>query len=71
MERMINETEQLEKLYNGEITQLQYVLQSAEMKREYEKYCEEKDLQQNESSAQQYMNYLLNQEVEAHTEYLD
>ena len=71
MERMINETEQLEKLYNGEITRLQYVLQSAEMKRDYKKYCEEKDLQQNESSAQQYMDYLLNQEVEAHTEYLD
>lgn len=71
MERMINESKQLEKLYNGKITRLEYVLQSDEMKHEYEEYCKEKELQENESSAQQFMDYLLNQEVESHTDYLD
>ena len=71
MERMINESKQLEKLYNGKITRLEYVLQSDEMKHEYKEYCKEKELQENESSAQQFMDYLLNQEVESHTDYLD
>ena len=41
------------------------------MKREYEEYCKAFGLQQNEKSAEQFTDYLLNQEVAAHTEYLD
>lgn len=66
-----NEVELQEKLHNGEITRLEYVQHSEEMKREYEDFCKEKGLQQDEQSAQQFMEYLLNQEVEAHTSFLD
>ena len=41
------------------------------MNREYEEYCKAFGLQQNEKSAEQFTDYLLNQEVEAHTECLD
>lgn len=66
-----NEVELQEKLHNGEITRLKYVQHSEEMKREYEDFCKEKGLQQDEQSAQQFMEYLLNQEIEAHTSFLD
>ena len=60
-----------EKLHHGEITRLEYVTQSEELKQQYEEYCKAFGLQQNEKSAEQFTDYLLNQEVEAHTEYLD
>lgn len=61
-----------EKLHKGEITTLDYVThQSEQMKQDFVKYCEEKELQQTEQSAQSFLEWSLNQEVEAHSEYLD
>ncbi len=61
-----------EKLHKGEITTLDYVThQSEQMQQEFVSYCEGKDLQQNEQSAQIFLEWLLNQEEKAHTEYLD
>lgn len=61
-----------DKLHKGEITTLDYVThQSEQMKQDLVKYCEEKGLQQNEQSAHSFLEWSLNQEEKAHTEYLD
>lgn len=38
---------------------------------DYEAFCEERGLRQDDLSESQYADYLLNQEEAAHTEYLD
>ena len=61
-----------EKLHKGEITTLDYVThQSEQMKQDFVEYCKEKNLQQNEQSAQSFLDWSLNQEEKAHTDYLD
>lgn len=61
-----------EKLHKGEITTLNYVShQSEQMQQDFINYCEEKGLQQNEKSAQSFLEWSLNQEEKAHSEYLD
>lgn len=61
-----------EKLNKGEITTLNYVNhQSEQMQQDFINYCEEKGLQQNEKSAQSFLEWSLNQEEKAHSEYLD
>ena len=42
-----------------------------ENRHDYEVFCEERGLRQDDLSESQYADYLLNQEVAAHTEYLD
>ena len=42
-----------------------------ENRHDYEVFCKERGLRQDALSESQYADYLLNQEVAAHTEYLD
>ncbi len=59
-------------LHNGEITTLDYVYhQSEQTKQQYIDYCQERGLQQDEKSAKTFMEWSLNQEEKAHSEYLD
>lgn len=59
-------------LYDGKISSLDYVARYFEDKRiEFEEYCKAKGLPQNDSSAWQFMDYLLKEEESAHTEGLD
>lgn len=59
-------------LYNGEITTLDYVYhQSEQMKQQYITYCQERGLEQNEKSAQTFLEWSLNQEEKSHSKYLD
>lgn len=59
-------------LHNGEITTLDYVYhQSEQMKEQYIDYCKKRGLQQNEKSAQTFLEWSLNHEEVAHTDYLD
>lgn len=59
-------------LHNGEITTLDYVYhQSEQIKQQYIDYCQERGLQQDENSAKTFMEWSLNQEEKAHSEYLD
>ena len=58
-------------LHNGEIT-LDYVYhQSEQIKQQYIDYCQERGLQQDEKSAKTFIEWSLNQEEKAHSEYLD
>ena len=59
-------------LHNGKITTLDYVYhQSEQIKQQYIDYCQERGLQQDEKSAKTFMEWSLNQEEKAHSEYLD
>ena len=59
-------------LHNGEITTLDYVNhQSEKMQQDFVNYCHDKGLEQNEINAQSFLDYTLNQEKDAHSEYLD
>ena len=59
-------------LHSGEITTLDYVYhQSEQLKQQYIDYCKKRGLQQDEKSAQTFLEWSLNQEITAHTEYLD
>ena len=59
-------------LHNGEITTLDYVYhQSEQMKEQYIDYCKKRGLQQNEKSAQTFLEWSLNHEEVVHTDYLD
>lgn len=61
-----------EMLAKGEITRLEYVYHhSEEMRDDYIGFCKEKGLEQNEQSAEDFMEYQKNQEEAAHTECLD
>ena len=58
--------------HNGEITTLDHVYhQSEQIKQQYIEYCQKRGLQQDEKSAQTFMEWSLNQEEKAHSEYLD
>ena len=61
-----------EMLHNGEIDHLQYVCHhSEERKMAFVSFCGERGLSADDKAAQQFVEYQLNQEKEAHTEYLD
>ena len=59
-------------LHNSEITTLDYVYhQSEQLKEQYIDYCKKRGLQQNEKSAQTFLEWSLNLEEKEHTDYLD
>ena len=61
-----------ELLHKGEIDHLTYIFRhSEEKKMDFMKYCQEHHQKEDNESAQQYMEYLLKQEEEAHTDALD
>ena len=67
-----HEVELLEQLNQGEISKKEYINRhSEEMQHDFEDFCNQKDLQQTEESADQFMEYLLVQEQQAHTDLLD
>lgn len=61
-----------EMLHNGEIDHLQYVCHhSEERKMAFISFCGERGLSADDKAAQQFVEYQLNQEEKAHSEYLD
>ena len=61
-----------EMLAKGDISRLEYIYHhSEEMKDDYADFCKQKDLQQTEESAGQFMEYLQQQEQQSHTDLLD
>ena len=59
-------------LHNGEIDHLQYVCHhSEERKMAFVSFCGERGLPVDDKAAQQFVEYQLNQEEKAHSEYLD
>ena len=61
-----------EMLHNGEIDHLQYVCHhSEERKMAFVSFCGERGLPVDDKAAQQFVEYQLNQEEKAHSEYLD
>lgn len=61
-----------EMLHRGEIDFLTYVTHhSEERKMEFVAFCNERGLSSDERAAQQFVEYRLNQEEKAHSEYLD
>ena len=72
LEGFYSENELQEMLHNGEIDHLQYVCHhSEERKMAFVSFCGERGLAADDKAAQQFVEYQLNQEKEAHTEYLD
>lgn len=72
LEGFYSENELQEMLHNGEIDHLQYVCHhSEERKMAFVSFCGERGLSADDKAAQQFVEYQLNQEKEAHTEYLD
>lgn len=61
-----------EMLHNGEIDHLQYVCHhSEERKMAFISFCGERGLSADDKAAQQFVEYQLNQEEKAHSEYLN
>ncbi len=59
-------------LYNGEITQLEYIYHhSQEMIDDFKTYCEKRSLQETEASAAAYSDFLLKREEYNHVDRLD
>lgn len=59
-------------LHNSEITTLDYVYhQSEQLKEQYIDYCKKRGLQQDEKSAQTFMEWSLDHEEAEHTDYID
>lgn len=72
LEGFYSENELQEMLHNGDINHLQYVCHhSEERKIAFVSFCGERGLSADDKAAQQFVEYQLNQEKEAHTEYLD
>ena len=67
-----NEDVLQELLYKGEITQLEYIYHhSQERIDNFKAYCQKRGIQEDETAARAYMDWLLKQEENAHTELLD
>lgn len=64
--KMIEELLQ-KQLHEGKITWLEFIGQS-EHSEEFRKYCESKGLSENEQTAQQFWDWMLKQEEQAHIE---
>lgn len=60
-----------QKLYDGLIGYLSYIQQKTEHQFSFKQYCTERGMQQDEKSAQTFLEWQLVQEQIAHTEYLD
>ena len=72
MEGFYSENELQEMLHNGDINHLQYVCHhSEERKMAFVSFCGERGLSADDKAAQQFVEYQLNQEEKAHSEYLD
>ena len=55
-----------EKLYNGEISWLEYAQQSTEYSEDYRQFCMDYRLTADNLSAEQFFDWLLESEKEAH-----
>ncbi len=72
LEGFYNEEILQEMLFKGEIGHLDYIYHhSQERKDDYKKFCSDNHLEEDESSAEKYMDWLLNQEENNHTDMLD
>ena len=72
LEGFYSENELQEMLHNGDINHLQYVCHhSEERKIAFVSFCGERGLSADDKAAQQFVEYQLNQEEKAHSEYLD
>lgn len=61
-----------ELLYEGKISQLEYIRHhSQEMTDEFKEFCKQNGLEENEESADRFRDNLLRKEEEAHTDGLD
>lgn len=64
--KMIEELLQ-KQLHDGKITWLEYIEQS-EHSNEFRQYCQDKGLSENEQTAQQFWDWMQEQEKQAHIE---
>lgn len=72
LEGFYSENELQEMLHKGDIDHLQYVCHhSEERKIAFVSFCGERGLSADDKAAQQFVEYQLNQEEKAHSEYLD
>ena len=59
-------------VYEGKITRLEYIYHhSQEMIDEFKDYCSQNGLKEDETAANKFMDWLLEQEEKAHTDGLD
>lgn len=59
-------------LYNGEITRLEYIYHhSQERIDNFKMYCQKRSLQENETAAEAYNDFILKLQEQSHTELLD
>lgn len=67
-----NEETLQELLNDGKISRLEYIYHhSQERIDDFKDYCQKRELQEDEVAANSYMDYLLKQESNAHTDMLD
>ncbi len=67
-----NEDTLEEMLFKGEITQLEYIYHhSQERIDNFKAYCQKRGIQEDDTAAAAYMDWLLKQEENAHTDLLD
>ncbi len=67
-----NEDVLQELLYKGNITRLEYIYHHSQEKIDnFKAYCQKRGIQEDETAATAYMDWLLKQEENAHTELLD
>lgn len=72
LEGFYSENELQEMLHNGDINHLQYVCHHSEGRKiAFVSFCGERGLSADDKAAQQFVEYQLNQEEKAHSEYLD
>ena len=65
-------TDKLEQqLYNGEISRLEFAQRSPEHREAFAAYCQDNGLTVNDSTAERFFDWLLEQEIKAHTVGLD
>ena len=67
MEEKTKEELLQQQLYEGKITWLEYVQQS-EHNNEFRQYCQDNGLSENEQTAQQFHDWMQEQEKQAHIE---
>lgn len=67
MEEKTKEELLQQQLYEGKITWLEYIEQS-DHSNEFRQYCQDKGLSENEQTAQQFYDWMQEQEKQAHIE---
>lgn len=71
-EKKFNEVELQKKLYNNEITHLQYINKNTDLfRQEYLTFCTNKKLRVCEESAKEYLQYRVDMEKQRHVEGYD